>query len=592
MFPKALRIAPLLRSLLLGAACATATVGASSVLVGCADENDPKTWVERLDDPQKQPSAIKRLIQFYEDAMTRDKKDREGPTVKPLLDTIVEPLTKVCTDGNLQERTRSTLVKFLADSHDKRAEPCFKKTLADYKPDTNEEDVRWVMRAAGKMKLTSLTPEAFKVFTTIQVSKPKASLIYRDVNDAILELVGPAQEAELIALVERPMPTEQSELNAIKNEAFWQIVAAKALGNIKSEKAVGPLLKVVLSPGKAPVRNTALVSLVKIGKPAIGPAEDVLKGTNKELVDFAKTEALKGAEKDKDGKPTKAGIEAAEKAYISTTAEILGALGREDAVGPLLGALESADDVGKAIIALQLPQLPRSAQTTEAFKKVFESSKPDMMLPGIGNKRELMMELSSGFFDASMVPWIVKMANDAKGEQQDVDALRTVALSSAMKLMKADQLAEVDALYATKSTGADGKPSELGKAFEKEYKQAKELVTNCKDQVDCYIAKLTDQASQEKAGQFTGIKAAYMLAAFGDDSTKQKILDSIPKIENDAVRFTALKALEALSPKGDAAAAAKLLEMQAKAEEAKDDRLIKAYEIMPQIAARLATRAQ
>ena len=62
---------------------ATAVVlGASAmVLVACDDENDPKTWVKRLDDPAQRANAIKRLTQFYEDDMTKASNDTSNPQV-------------------------------------------------------------------------------------------------------------------------------------------------------------------------------------------------------------------------------------------------------------------------------------------------------------------------------------------------------------------------------------------------------------------------------------------------------------------------------------------------------------------------------
>src|SRR5690348_2500718 len=99
MSRSARRITPLLRSLLLGAQiqrtplagvlAASAAMLAMGTVAGCADENDPATHVNKLSDPATRTAAVNRLIQFFEDAMTRDKSDRNGPTVKPLLDSIL-----------------------------------------------------------------------------------------------------------------------------------------------------------------------------------------------------------------------------------------------------------------------------------------------------------------------------------------------------------------------------------------------------------------------------------------------------------------------------------------------------------------------
>src|SRR5579871_6610201 len=76
------------------AAAVLASLGAAAALVACDDENDPKTWETRLDDPAQRANSIKRLTQFYEDGMTKASNKADAPEIKSLLDTIVEPMTK------------------------------------------------------------------------------------------------------------------------------------------------------------------------------------------------------------------------------------------------------------------------------------------------------------------------------------------------------------------------------------------------------------------------------------------------------------------------------------------------------------------
>ncbi|HTJ80773.1 MAG TPA: hypothetical protein VL400_03590 [Polyangiaceae bacterium] len=593
------RSSSLARALLLGAAI---TIGAGT-MGGCRDENDPKTYVADLKDPAKQTVAVKRLIQFYEDAMTKDKKNKEGPNVKPLLAIIVPPMNDACMDANLQPRLRATVVKFLADARDPGGEACFKKTLTEYKPDQTEEDVQNVLRAVAAIKQKSLAPEVMKFFSEAKFSKPKIKQLKFDLTNAVRAVVGPAQEDELIKMLDAPIDMKSEE--NVQDQAFWQTVASLALGDLKSEKAIRPLMKVILSPSKGPVSNTALVALVKIGKSAVKPAEALLKGDDKELVDYAKAEALKGADmdpgsKDKDGKLKKEVTDAAEKAYLSSAAQILASLGADSSAGPLLGALDKADDQTKVIISLVLSQVPKTNDTLEAYKATFEKSKMNLDVPGVGSAKELLADGACEFFDASLVPWLTKAATDLKpadgAEQADVDSVRSYALLASMKLMKADQIADVEALSNIATKGTDDKGKEInttiGKAFEKEWKQSKDLVTNCKDNVDCYFSKLTDDKSQDKDGQFTGIKAAYMIGIYGNDAARAKLVDAMPKITNGAVQQAALKALQVLAPKGDNAAADKLTEMLDKAEEAKDDKLQQQYGVFTQVAARLRARAQ
>ena len=65
--------------------------------VGCADENDPKTWVKRLDDPARRSEAIGRLKGFFEMAMQESKNNREDAKLKKVLDVSAEPLAKTLT---------------------------------------------------------------------------------------------------------------------------------------------------------------------------------------------------------------------------------------------------------------------------------------------------------------------------------------------------------------------------------------------------------------------------------------------------------------------------------------------------------------
>jgi uncharacterized protein (DUF1778 family) len=59
-----------------GAATAAQIVIVATTVTACADENNPKTWVKRLDDPARRAPSIKRLEQFFNDTMSRDSNNR------------------------------------------------------------------------------------------------------------------------------------------------------------------------------------------------------------------------------------------------------------------------------------------------------------------------------------------------------------------------------------------------------------------------------------------------------------------------------------------------------------------------------------
>lgn len=574
------------RSLIIGVLCA-------ALAAGCADENDPQTHVKRLNDPVTRSAAVSRLVTFFEDAMSKDNKDRNGPNVTKLLDQIIEPMTKACTSGDLDDKTQSKLIRFMYDARDKRGADCIVKALKEYKVDSTEEDVRWAARAAGALKLQAASAPLFEVFVKLRPSKPKASTIYRDVHDALIELNDKSWEPRLIDLLNRPI-ADRKDGAVLKDEAFWQITAAEILGNLKSAAAVKPLIKAVLSPIKADIAPTAVNALIKIGKPSVQPVVDLMNSADatKDLQEYSEQENLKAAQ-GPDGKVQPAAQKSAKTAHVGAAAIILGTIGREEGAAPMVAALGKVDDLSRAIIARELTKLPKSDATVKAFQETYEKTPLDLSIPPGINARESLLEASGNFFDASFVPWMIKAALSAKGDASDLEGLKQATLVTATKLMKADQVADVERqLYDLKVTGPDGKPTTLGKGLEAEFKLAKELLKACGDKAECYIAKLAEPASNDEKTQFQGIKAAYMVGVLGGESAKPKILEQMPKITHPAPRFVIASVLDAFSPKGDPAVAEKLQKTLDEAEASKDSNKISANAPLKTVLYRLGARAQ
>jgi HEAT repeat protein len=592
MFRTARRIAPLLESLILGAVTVTAASVAATALVGCADENEPETWVKRLDDVAQRPAAITRLVQFFEDAMTKDNKDRGGPSVKPLLDKIIDPMTKTCVAGDLDEKTQSKLVKFISDARDPRGADCLVKALKDFKPEVNEEDVRWAARAVGPMDLKQASGPLLEVFVKLRPSKlKKVPELYRDVHDALVDLKDPAWEGQLIQLLNRPI-NDRKDVQNLRDEVYWQTTAAELLGILKSKAAVKPLIKTILSPMKADIAATSVSALIKIGKDAVAPTIALLKSEDKELVDYSTAENLKGAGAGGDAKATEAAKKTADKAHIGVAAIILASIGREEAAQPMIDAMGSVDDLSRAIIARELVKLPKTPEIVKAFQAAYEKTPTTLSIPPGAGASESLLDAAGTFFDASFVPWFVKTAMALKGDADDVDPIRAQSLVTAMKVMTADQTAEVEKLYNAKANGPDGKPSILGKAYEKEWKMSKDLLSACGDKSECYLAKLAEPKSQSDDGQFQGIKSAYMVGVYGSPDVRQKLIDMMPKLTNAAVRFVAVQVIDRFSPKGDTAIAAKLQKIVDDGEASKDSNKMAANAPFKTVIYRLNARAQ
>lgn len=582
MFRTARRIAPLLSSLLLGAATASGVALATGTIAGCADENDPATHVKKLQDVTTRSAAVVRLIQFYEDKMTQDKGDRNGPQVKPLLDLIVQPMTERCVAADLDDRTNTKLIKFLSDTRDAKAEPCFVKALKDYKPDATEENVKYSARAIKALNLKSAAGPLMDVFTKIHHSKPKAQIADLDVHDAMVAIQDPSWEAQLITSLGRPIADVKDEKN-LGDEMYWQITAVEILGARKSAAAVRPLLKLMLSPYKAAGQGDAVLALVKIGKPAIGPTVALLKGQDKELVEYSKGEALRAANGDK------AQEKAAASAHVGAAALVLATIGREETATPLIEALRAADgDLAKAIMARELTKVPRSPETIKAFQETFEKLPVSLSIPNSrGGARESLLDVCPNFFQASFVPWIAKSVKDMRGEESDLAPIRGVAMEATLKLATKDHLKFIDDLAAMKADQGT-----IGKGYEKEIKLTKELLAQCGDKVDCYFGKLVDPSVQNDDRQSVGIKSAYMIGESGGADVPAKIMAVYSKITQPAIRFAALTVVDALSPKGNAAIAAQLQKIVDDAIASKDQTKMRANPMYKQFIYRLNARGQ
>lgn len=587
------RITPLLHSLLFGAVTASGAMLAAGSLVGCADENEPSTHVKKLSDAATRPQAVARLIQFFDDAMSRDKGDRKGPTVTPLLETIIGPLNETCLTGDLDERTNAKLVKFISDARDPRGGDCLIKALKDFKPERKETEtsVRWAARAIGPMKLKTAAAPLIDVFIKLRVSKLKQEPeLYRDVSDALVELADPAWEAQLIEKLSHPI-NDRKDVANLRDEIVWQSTSALVLGNLKSTAAVKPLIKIVLSPNKADIGATAVNALIKIGKPAVSPAIALLRSEDKELMEYSKGEQLK-ANTGADGKVPEAAAKAAEKAHVGTAAIILSTLGREEGSAALLETMDKGDDLARAIIARELPKLPKTDATIKAFQAAYEKTPTTLAIPPSSGARESMIEASSDFFDAGIIPWVVKTAVDLKGEADSIDPIRGASFQMVLKIMKADQMSEGEKLNSIKADGPDGKPTTLGKAYEKEYKITTDLLKACGDKVDCYFGKLVEPASQEEKTQFQGMKSLYMIGVLGGPEVRQKLIDTLPKLNNAALRFITGKIIDHHSPKGDTALAAALQKIVDDGEATKDPIKMQGNNSFKTVIYRLNAKAQ
>lgn len=542
-------VVSLIRSLVLGTATTTtATVMVASLLVACKDESQPDFWVEKLSDNAWKARAVKRLEQFFEDAVTKNGNDIKAQGVQDLINKTVEPLTQTYVNDyeTIDTKTRVSLIKLLAAYKDKRTEPALKKAFEEFvkRPATakDESDVKWAAKATGDLKLESLAVPMVEAFGKLRASTMLGGVTYKDYSESMLDMPSKAWVGPLITKLEREITPPGKDKNAIdpfKDELFWQTTAAQLLGVIGDPQAVEPLLKVMLDPNKGDVQATALLALVKLGKPTVDAASKLIAGKDDKLVGFALRRIKEITGKDAQGTP-----------YVATAALVLGTSGRSDAVPALIAALKTEKDAPtRAVIARELTKVPATEESKAAFKEAYESFTLETEIPPGGHALEALTEASGQFYDPSFVEWLLGRAAKIKGSADDVKAYQAAVTQTALKLAKPDQLETVKA--AVDRYGSADIEQKLYKIVEAQLKA-------CGDRAACYVTAIQKSENHEQANQFAGVKAGYMIGIFGNDANRDELVGAIDGINNAAVRFVAAQAIDRLTPKGSKAVAEKL----------------------------------
>jgi hypothetical protein len=542
-------VVSLIRSLVLGTATTTtATVMVASILVGCKDESQPDFWVEKLSDASWKARAVKRLEQFFEDAATKNGNDIKAAEVQELINKTVDPLTNAYVNDYdaLDSKTRVSLIKLLASYRDKRTEKALKKAFEEFakKPATakDESDIKWAAKATGDLKLESLAVPMVEAFSKLRASTMLGGVTYKDYSESMLDMPSKAWVGPLIARLDQeitPPGKDKSLIDPFRDQQFWQATAAQLLGVIGDPQAVEPLMKVMLDPNKADIQPTALLALVKLGKPTVDSASKLIAGKDDKLVGFAMRRIKEISGREPQGTP-----------YVATAALVLGTTGRSDATAPLVAALNAEKDAStKAVIAREIAKVPATEESKAAFKAAFESLTLETEIPPGGGALEVLTEAAGQFYDPGMIDWLLDRAAKTKGTGDDLKAFQAGVTQTAMKLAKADQLATVGAAVAR--YGSEDIEKKLFKLVEAQVKA-------CGDRAACYVAAIQKPEAQEQATQFIGVKAGYMIGILGNDATRDELVGVIDRINNAAVRYVAAQAIDHLTPKGSKATSDKL----------------------------------
>ena len=548
---------------------------AGTTLVACGDENDPKTWVKRLDDPAMRGKAIARITQFYEDDMTKAGNKTDDPSIKELLDVIVDPMAKTYVAGGLDDKTRTDLMKFLAEVHDARTQPALAKALTSFESGKTDDEARVAcesinfMSKAGTKLDQGLVDALWGVFSKFQLSKTNSQRLYQGIHDAIIQVKDPSWGDKAVDKLKGTVPPNPS-VDVQKDQLmWWQLTSIQVISDLKYTKAVKPLVVALLTPTKTSALGATIqFALLKMAKAA-----------EPELI-----KALNGSDPDYNI----AGWD--DKTNLGVVARVLAQIGRPAGRDAILTALPSADTgTARTELAQALPQMPTDPRNEPAFLDTYKKVPWDDTdnLLGI-NPRIALAQSSANFYDPKLIDWLLKemkAAPDYSG--------RAVQLEAEAKLMTPDKDDDVGVAFAAlkKEMPADG-----FKQVQQMWDAVESALTKCKTDTSCYLGILDEPIpTVPPTAYYKQVKATWMAVIYGAGNaaaTRTALLSKVEKVKSTGARIALVEAIDELSPAGDVATADALDKIVAADSKAGDKDLISTDNTVAQVAWRLRVRGQ
>ncbi len=546
-------------------------------MLACDDENDPKTWVKRLNDTVQRPAAIDRLTHFYDDKMSNNGNNADSPEVKGLVDAMAEPLTNVYVAGGLDDKTRVDLIKLLGEIRDPRTQPALAKALKDYEPGKTDDDARAAcesiiaMARNGSKLEQPVIDELWNVFAKFRPSKAKSERLYHALHDAVLAVHDPSYGDKAVdKLKARVEDNVDSKMDQVQ---WWQLTAIQLIGEVRYTKAVKQLVLVLLTPSKIDLNASVRTCLLKMA-----PVAEI------ELV-----KALKGEDPDY----VAAGQAYKDKANLAIIADVLALVSRPNGRDAILAALPTADtDTTITGFAQALVQFPEVPSIEPAFLAAYNKLKwtASVELLGDINPKAALGQASANFYDPTMTDWLMKEVAAAPDASSKI-----LPLEAAIKVMPADKKGVVGAGLAK----AKGMLEETNKQLYANYKQMFDLASSaldkCGQKASCFASLLDEPIPSPPPADWKAIKAACMAVAYTDDAsqagTRGELLKRLDKVQDAGARLAVVEAIDELAPKGDTATADALDKIVAADTKSGDRNLLLADDAVVKIALRLRARA-
>jgi HEAT repeat protein len=348
---------------------------APSTLAGCEDEDDPKTWVDKLGNDAKRPGATDRLRRLFLEVMasTHPPNNPRDPAVRRFLDTALPPLTESFVSHPDDNVARASAIEVLAQSQDPRAIPGLIAALS-FRPGTADSE-RVALRAVQALKeMAPQIPEADKPRVTqaliatvdrAQGSSGNPQQIRYNAIQALGALHASSAVDTLVRLLTRPLADQ--DISTAR-------AAADALGMIGDPRGVDALVYgLYLNIRGQNAFPHCQRALARIGQQyAVPKLIQTLSGQN-QLVQGLIAQYANAP----SAPPVPDGL------VKSTAADVLRAFAAPESTPPLLSALNDRDEpesvrsaAAEALSYIAVAVPPQREQILTALTNVFNENQP------------------------------------------------------------------------------------------------------------------------------------------------------------------------------------------------------------------------
>lgn len=533
----------IITSLLASAACA-------AIIVGChADPDDPAGQAKELEDPVRRQNAIANLHRLYTSALAAHEGDRNHADVKKIADAACEALAKTYIDHPEDNQNGLNILELLKEMNDPRGLPALVKAL-NWRPEVNEEHAIRASQALQDVEIADdKKPEVIAALSEALEKVTGTRGVDNRMRIEFIRALGSLRDQRTLPTLTKIALAQTEEQNFLINR-----LAAQQIGELGRPESVAPMIKglFLFAPNNPAMRmnDVAAEALVRIGRPAVQPLLQVLRGEHRDANQIAEQFIAAVRQRDEAAARTM-------NARTITSNEAtfaLGALGFADSLDAIL-AESREQDVGRKVgAALALVRLqtsgPQQAQVRDAVKAVY-TSLPANTLDGARAKMQLIAAMRYTY-DAELLSFFL-----AEAQKQDLfPDVRLEAVSSYALLANKAETAQLRAFIQREPASEDG-------GYRESFQQNEPLLAaadQCDANVGCWVQKLGDRDTKVVR------KAAYMLGRLGrgNDGAITALVAKLDHMDIE-VRLAVVQALDHIVTGGGAgttAAITKIDEMR------------------------------